>query len=170
MSAASRHHAPDALGIDGLRPVSARYVPARYVAGIPGYVFAVLLVVAASGFAVWTERWWIALFALIPLLLALQGLLLTPRRVRAIGYRDGEDEITVASGVMFRQVTITPYGRIQSVEVNEGPVARRFGLASLSYSTASTHADGSVPGLPRAEAERLRDLLTRRGVERMQSL
>jgi membrane protein YdbS with pleckstrin-like domain len=90
--------------------------------------------------------------------------------VRALGYLDGAQELVTASGIMFRSVTTTPYGRVQSVEINEGPIERHFGIATLSVSTAADSVDASISGLPRAEAERLRDLLTHRGIERMQSL
>lgn len=157
------------LGADGLTPVSPRLVTARYVAGIPGYVVGALLIAGAIVGAVLSGWWWIVLLGLLPLVVMAQGLLLTPRRVRAIGYRDGEEDLTVASGLMFRSVETIPYGRIQSVTIDEGPVARRYGLATLSISTAH---DSSVtlPGLPREEAERLRALLAERGIDLMAAL
>lgn len=157
------------LGAAGLTPVSPRLIPARYVAGIPGYVIGALLIAGAIVSAALSGWWWVALLGVVPLVLMAQGLLLTPRRVRAIGYHVGEEDLTVASGIMFRSVETIPYGRIQSVKIDEGPVARRYGLATLTISTAH---DTSVklPGLPRDEAEHLRALLAERGIDLMAAL
>lgn len=158
------------LGADGLRPVSPQLVPARYIAGIPGYVIGVAMVIGAIVCAAVFDLWWLGLIALLPLLLVLQGLVLTPRRVRALGYLDGPEELTIASGILFRDVSTIPYGRIQSVKIDEGPVDRRFGLAQLTISTAAAGSTVILPGLPKDEAERLRQLLTERGIEKMAAL
>ncbi len=87
------------------------------------------------------------------------------------GYLDGEEELVIASGgILFRSIVTVPYGRIQSVTIDEGPIQRRYGLASLTLSTASDTGTESLSGLPREEAERLRELLTERGIERMAAL
>lgn len=158
------------LGAEALRPVSPKLIPARYLGGIAGNVFWLLLIIAAIVGTVLTGWWWIAACALLPLLLILQHLLLTPRRVRAIGYLDAEEDLTIASGIMFRSVHTIPYGRVQSVKIDEGPVERRYGLATLTITTAAGGGTESLPGLPKAEAERLRTLLTDRGIELMAAL
>lgn len=62
---------------------------------------------------------------------------------------------------MFNSMTAVPYGRMQTVSMHRGPIDRMLGLASLRMSTASAGASVSIPGLPLAEAERLRDHLIR---------
>lgn len=163
-------HAAHRLGAEGLRPVSPKLIPARYLGGLVADALSLLLATACVVVAAVFDLWWLYLLAVVPILWCLPALLLTPRRVRAIGYLDDEDELVSASGIMFRSVTTTPYGRVQSVEINEGPIERHFGIATLSWSTAADGADGEIPGLVREEAERLRTLLTTRGIERMQSL
>lgn len=158
------------LGVDGLRPVSPSLVPARYLAAIPGYVIALALAVGAVVLAAITSWWWIAAVAVVPLAVIVQSLLLTPRRVRAIGYLDGEQELVIARGIMFRTVSTVPYGRVQSVTIGEGPIERRYGLATLELTTGASDEAPSLPGLPRDEAERLRGLLAERGVDRMAAL
>ncbi|WP_245822696.1 PH domain-containing protein [Brachybacterium avium] len=163
--------APDGLlGASALRPVSTSLIPARYVAGIIGYVIWVLMIAGLITAAALSGMWWIAALGLLPLLILLQSLLLTPRRVRAIGYLDAEEDLTIASGIMFRSVHTIPYGRVQSVKIDEGPVDRRYGLAKLTVSTANGASTVVLPGLPKAEAERLRALLTARGIETMAAL
>lgn len=158
------------LGAGALRPVSPRLVPARYVASIAGYVIWVLLIAGAIVAAVLTDLWWLAPIGVLPLIILLQSLLLTPRRVRAIGYLDAQEELTIARGIMFRSVHTIPYGRVQSVKIDEGPVDRRYGLAKLTVSTASGGSTVVLPGLPKQEAERLRAMLTERGIEIMAAL
>ncbi|UVY83262.1 PH domain-containing protein [Brachybacterium sp. NBEC-018] len=158
------------LGVDGLRPVSPSLVPARYLAAIPGYVIALALAVGAVVLAAITSWWWIAAVAVVPLAVIVQSLLLTPRRVRAIGYLDGEQELVIARGIMFRTISTVPYGRVQSVTIDEGPIERRYGLATLKLTTGASGEAPSLPGLPRDEAERLRGLLAERGVDRMAAL
>jgi len=158
------------LGAGVLRPVSPRLIRSRYVAGIPVYVLWLLMAAGAIVGAVLAERWWIAALGLLPLLILAQSLAFTPRRVRAIGYLDAADDLTIASGIMFRSVHTIPYGRVQSVKIDEGPVDRRYGLAQLTVTTASGASTAVLPGLPKEEAERLRALLTARGIENMAAL
>lgn len=76
------------------------------------------------------------------------------------GYAETADELWVRHGVMFRALTVVPYGRLQVIDVNAGPLERAFGLATVTLVTASAETDARIPGLPAAEAARLRDELT----------
>lgn len=76
--------------------------------------------------------------------------------------RDGD--LLVQSGVLFKRWSSIPHNRIQHVDTRQGPMERVFGLSRLLvFTAAGMSADGSIPGLRTAEAERLRDLLSRRG-------
>src|SRR5690625_5696255 len=75
-----------------MRPVSARLISSRYVAVIPGYVIGRAMVIAAIVLTALTGWWWITLIGIVPLDLVVEGLALTPRRVRAQGYREGGSE------------------------------------------------------------------------------
>jgi membrane protein YdbS with pleckstrin-like domain len=85
------------------------------------------------------------------------------RRVRAWGYTERADDLLVRRGVMFRRLSVIPYGRMQYVEVTAGPFERAFGLATVQMHTAAAASDARVPGLPADEAARLRDQLTSLG-------
>lgn len=104
------------------------------------------------------------------LIWAAADLLLIPRRARAVGYAEREEDVLVRRGVLSHRVTAVPYGRMQYVEVSQGPWQRLFGLSSVTFRTASAAADVSVPGVSREEARRLREELSRRGRERMEAL
>jgi uncharacterized protein len=81
------------------------------------------------------------------------------RRVRAWGYAERDEDLMVRRGVMFRRMSVIPYGRMQYVEVTAGPFERTFGLATVQMHTAAAASDARIPGLPAAEAARLRDQL-----------
>jgi membrane protein YdbS with pleckstrin-like domain len=85
------------------------------------------------------------------------------RRVRAWAYAERGEDLLVRRGVMFRRMSVIPYGRMQYVEVTAGPFERAFGLATVQMHTAAAASDARIPGLPAAEAARLRDQLTSLG-------
>jgi uncharacterized protein len=92
------------------------------------------------------------------------------RQTRAIGYAEREDDLLVRRGVMFRNLVVVPYGRMQYVDVQAGPIDRRFGIAHVQLHTASPGTDAQIPGLAPEEAARLRDRLARRGEARLAGL
>ena len=92
------------------------------------------------------------------------------RRVAAWGFCERADDLLVRRGVMVRRLSLVPYGRMQFVDVSAGPLERAFGLATLRLHTAAAASDVRIPGLPRAEAERLRDQLSTLGGARMAGL
>jgi membrane protein YdbS with pleckstrin-like domain len=85
------------------------------------------------------------------------------RRVQAWGYAERAEDLLVRRGVMFRRMSVIPYGRMQYVEVTAGPFERAFGLATVQMHTAAAASDARIPGLPALEAARLRDQLTSLG-------
>jgi membrane protein YdbS with pleckstrin-like domain len=92
------------------------------------------------------------------------------RRVSAWGYCEREDDLLVRRGVMFRRLSVVPYGRMQFVDVTAGPVERSFGLATVQLHTAAASSDARIPGLAATEAARLRDQLARLGEARAAGL
>jgi membrane protein YdbS with pleckstrin-like domain len=88
------------------------------------------------------------------------------RRWLAWGYAEREDDLLVRRGVLVRRLSVVPYGRMQYVDVTAGPLDRRLGLARVTLHTAAAASDASIPGLPAAEATRLRDQLAALGEAR----
>ena len=124
------------------------------------------LVFGIPAVAVWalTGLWWIAaiILAVGALLLGIRLALIT-RTWRSWGYVEREDDLYITHGVLFRNLTAVPYGRMQLVEVASGPLERAFGLATVTMKTASAETNASIPGLTPDEATRLRDRLTELG-------
>ncbi|MEU9350285.1 PH domain-containing protein [Streptomyces griseoloalbus] len=111
-----------------------------------------------------------AAFAALPLALLVWGWVLLERNWRSWRYAERADDLLISRGVLWRQETVVPYGRMQLVEVSSGPVERYFGLASVQLHTAAAATDATIPGLEPAEAERLRDRLTELGEARSAGL
>lgn len=90
--------------------------------------------------------------------------------VHSWGYAELADDLYVTRGLWFRRLTAVPYGRMQVVEVEAGPLERAFKLATVKLVTASASTDATIPGLPPEEAARLRDRLTELGETRTSGL
>jgi hypothetical protein len=101
--------------------------------------------------------------ALALLAAGLVGEWFVARRVAAWGYAERDDDLMVRRGVLIRRQSVVPYGRMQFIDVNAGPVERSLGLATVRMHTAAAASDARIPGLERAEASRLRDQLARLG-------
>jgi membrane protein YdbS with pleckstrin-like domain len=113
---------------------------------------------------------WLWVFPAAVALLALWIVWLVPRQVRAMAYAERADDLLVRRGIMFRSLVVVPYGRMQYVDVNAGPLARRFQIASVQLHTASPATSASIDGLPPNEAARLRDRMASRGEARLAGL
>lgn len=80
------------------------------------------------------------------------------RRYNARGYDLGRDRLRVARGVWWRSDTIVPFGRVQHIDVDRGPLERAFGLATIVLHTAGNHnASVSLPGLLEEDALAMRE-------------
>lgn len=100
--------------------------------------------------------------ALVVVLLAafVLGWLMVGRQVRAWGYAERDDDLYIKHGPMFRELVAVPYGRMQYVDINAGPLEQLYGIATVRLHTASPRTSARIPGLPADEAARLRDRLT----------
>jgi membrane protein YdbS with pleckstrin-like domain len=97
---------------------------------------------------------------LVPvLLLAALAILRVPlRRYQARGYQLGADRLRVVKGMLFRSDTVVPFGRVQHIDVRQGPVERAYGLGTLVLHTAGNHnASVSLPGLGYDDALAMRE-------------
>jgi hypothetical protein len=97
-------------------------------------------------------------------------LLVLPRRIRSWGYAERSDDLLVRHGLLFRRLSIVPYGRMQFVDVTAGPLERLLGLATVQLHTAAAASDARIPGLLPAEATRLRDRLSALGEARAEGI
>jgi uncharacterized protein len=164
---ASRDSSPfDPVGVSWQR-VSPRLVTVRLISAA---ITLLIPAVATVGLALATGL--AGLWALPVGVLALAAWIafVVPRQVRAIGYAERDDDLLIRKGLLFRSLVVVPYGRMQFVDVQAGPLDRWGGIARVQLHTASPGSDASIPGLVPAEADRLRDRLAARGEARLAGL
>lgn len=135
--------------------VSAKFIVAEYIGAVIG---AAVFLVAAWGLTL--TGWPIATWVLVAVaVIAVITLALIPRRVKAIGYQLREDDLLFRRGILFQRFVAVPYGRMQLVDINRGPLLRALGLSELKFVTAAASTGITIPGLPEADADDLRDRL-----------
>ena len=137
-----------------------RVSPKYIVVDVVGAIVTAVILVAATSIPAWiTDISWLwaipAVFALISLVI----IAFVPRRVRSIGYTLREDDLLFRRGLMFQRFVAVPYGRMQLVDINRGPLARALGLSELRFVTAAAATGVVIPGLGATDAEELRDRL-----------
>lgn len=99
---------------------------------------------------------------LVPILLVafLAAFQLPARQYRHWGYDMGTDRLRIVRGYMFYRDTVVPFGRIQHIDVDQGPIDRRYDLATLTVHTAGNHNSKVVlPGLRHADALHMRETI-----------
>lgn len=138
------------------RRVSPKYV----VVDLVGSLLTGVIMTVGSGLPWFFSR--VDWLLILPIVVGVVSLLLvafTPRRVRSIGYLLRDDDLVFRRGIMFQRFVAVPYGRMQLVDINRGPLARAMGLSELKLVTAAAASNVTIPGLPEADAEQLRDHL-----------
>jgi membrane protein YdbS with pleckstrin-like domain len=126
------------------------------VALLVGGGIAVLMLVTGTGELV-------AVLILVALvLLAVLAVVGPSVRYRAWRYEVGDEGLLLEHGVVTRTTSLTPFRRIQHVDVASGPIERSLGLGHLVLHTASATTDASIPGIPLDEADHLRSVILER--------
>ena len=142
--------------------LSPKYLTERRLLSAIGWM--IFFLVPAILVGVLARLWWLsALLVLAGIGIAIARYFFLERTWKSWGYVEREVDLYITHGVWFRSLTAVPYGRMQLVEVQSGPVDRYFGLASVTLKTASPNTDATIPGLTPEEASRLRDRLTELG-------
>lgn len=83
--------------------------------------------------------------------------------VRNIAYQVREHDLSYRSGVLIKTVQTVPFVRVQHAQMAQGPVQRKFGLATLTINSAGP--DLAIGGLGFDDATRLRALVVERAGE-----
>ena len=157
-------------------PAASGYLTVRFVHTISALALPILAGVAmycAGAFFGGPEALRIIGLAVVAVfgLWGLWWILTTPRRTRALGYALESNHLMARRGIVFRSMSSMPYGRIQYVDVDSGPLERMCGVARLTVRTAGTTTGTMVLfGIPLNVAEELRADLVRRADERMAAL
>ncbi|MDT0156166.1 PH domain-containing protein [Microbacterium sp. ARD32] len=146
-----------ALALDGSwHQISPRYVVSQFVQNA---IFIVVLVAAALILAFVLDQTWVWIPAGAVLLITLITLIILPRQARALGYMLRDDDVVFRKGILWQRMVAVPYGRMQLVDITQGPLDRAFGISQLKMVTAAATTGVQIPGLTQQAAEALRDTL-----------
>jgi membrane protein YdbS with pleckstrin-like domain len=112
-----------------------------------------LVVVLGPVLDLFDLRWWM----LAPLVLidAAYVAVVPAWRYRVHRWEVTDTAVYTQTGWWSRERRVAPMSRIQTVDWNQGPVERLFGLANVTVTTASAAGALSVAGLDRRTAEQL---------------
>ena len=125
-------------------------------------VLAVL--VAARGFGWWDVPWWAWTAYAVGLVVHVGVVPLVRYRVHR--WESTETAVLTRTGWLTLEVRVAPMSRVQTVDLEQGVVARLVGLASVTVTTASAAGPLQIQGIDLPVARRLVEELTRRaGVE-----
>lgn len=126
------------------------------------------LTTAAAGTAAAGAYWTLAAAAAVPILLLVGGALVVfahfapAWRYTHTAYRVDVHGIEIRRGRLWERTISVPRSRVQHTDVAQGPLERRYGIATLVLYTAGTeHSAVSLPGLPHGAALAIRDELLR---------
>lgn len=104
---------------------------------------------------------WVALAVIV--VVALIQVLAAWLQWHRLTYHVGAEDIRLESGVLARAARSVPYERIQDVSLEQGPLARLFGLVEVRFETGAGGADDlSLTYLTVPEGEELRELVRSR--------
>lgn len=160
--------APPALGDGQWQPLPP---DAAQTAMIGGSLAGLLLGAGGAFFIGWpllTARggldlpWWQGLLLMIVLWLGFGalGATIAYRRWASTAWKLDDAGLHLRRGRLWRKEVLVPRSRVQHLDIERGPVERRFTLATLIVHTAGTRQRAlRVAGLPDADAVALRDAL-----------
>lgn len=73
-------------------------------------------------------------------------------------YEVSDNGIDMLRGIIIKKRTVIPINRVQHVDTRQGPVYRKFELASVAISTAATTHE--IPALDNETADELRNTIS----------
>ncbi|KQQ65109.1 PH domain-containing protein [Microbacterium sp. Leaf320] len=145
------------LELDGSwHQISPRYVVSQILQNL---IFVAFVLAAALVLALVLHQTWVWIPAGVVVLITLITLIILPRQAKAIGYMLRADDIVFRKGILWQRMIAVPYGRMQLVDITQGPLDRAFGVTQLKMVTAAATTGVQIPGLTQAASEALRDTL-----------
>lgn len=137
--------------------ISNRALPLWKIYGLIQFGITLLLTVGL-GVAIWLWSWpfWLMYLGVgITILDFIVGYWFIPKWTwRSWRYEVTDQDIEIQQGIIFKKKTLVPMVRVQHVDTEQGPLLRKYHLASISISTAATVH--KIPGLDEDRAEELR--------------
>lgn len=134
-----------------------RYMGSVIWSGIIALMALVFLMPLLSG---GQKLWIIAVFACIAALAFATRRLIRMRFERE-GFALRAHDIIHQRGYWWMTHTAVPFARVQHVEIEQGPIAKRFGLCTLRvYTAGGGSGDLSISGIGLEDAHRIKAFIT----------
>lgn len=140
--------------------IDRRALPVWRLTGAVNAVIVCLVAAALTIGVIWLDLPWGPLIAAVVIAFALGFsyiiIVVVPAiRWRRWRYEVSEREIYLKHGLIVIKRTLIPMVRVQHVDTEQGPFLRRYGLATVSISTAAGLHE--IPALSVVDADALRD-------------
>lgn len=137
--------------IKAWRITASFYVGVLWVLAIGGLVFSIIYSISL---------WYTSISLIVCLISTYVFVFLLPTiRWRRWRYEIFEQEVYIQHGIIIVSKTLVPMIRVQHVDTKQGPILKRFRLASVTISTAATTHE--IPALVESDASELRDRLSK---------
>lgn len=116
--------------------VSPRLAVVRRCMLVLAVIVALVVLVVLSQLGDWMPGWVLAVATGVLVLVLAWSWWLIGRGVRRWGYAEHDEELYITRGALFRKLVVVPYGRMQFVDVNAGPIDQLNGIAKVQLHTA----------------------------------
>jgi membrane protein YdbS with pleckstrin-like domain len=123
-----------------------------------GVVLLALVLLAGRVWHWFDLAWWV--FALLVVAVAAYVGVVPAWRYRVHRWEATDTAVYTQTGWWTRERRVAPMSRIQTVDYAEGAIARLFGLASVTVTTASAAGALEIAGLDKLRARELTEELT----------
>jgi membrane protein YdbS with pleckstrin-like domain len=105
-------------------------------------------------------KWIIPILAIIWLVSSICSIFIFPNiRLKIWRYEVHENELDLQHGLFTVTRVLVPMVRVQHVDTSQGPILRKYNLATVTISTAATVHE--IPALEMEEADQLRDYISK---------
>jgi uncharacterized protein len=151
------------VGADVLRDPAERVSPRARLMWLVGALAEGLTTVALAALALllWLDwPWWI--LGVLAAVVAAYVAVVPQWRYLVHRWEVTDSAVYTQTGWWTRERRIAPMSRIQTVDYAQGALARLFGLASVTVTTASASGALEIAGLEAPRAQALAEELTRR--------
>lgn len=119
----------------------------------------VVIAVAILTFIYEFSYWFVITAGVISAVCTYLFVFLLPKlRWRKWRYEIFDQEIYIQHGILIVARTLVPMIRVQHVDTKQGPILKKYDLASLTISTAATTHE--IPALLEVDASELRDRIS----------
>lgn len=120
-----------------------------------------VIVLVVLGLAIPPARFWLLLPAVVIAVIGAPVTFALPRLwFRHHRWEVTDDAVYTRTGWFWQEWRVAPMSRIQTVDTQRGPLEQRFGLATVTVTTASAKGAVKIEGLDHRLAEDLAEQLT----------